>query len=413
MSFVTLDKQPKPPRQPATAVPTRAGRSARALPTVNLLSPSIQERMAVVRLRQRFIAGGLVLAVLVGGVWMMQTQRLNSAEDKLAAEQSMTPALQQQVDALAPVATYYAAVDARKLTASQAMAAEVLFSKALADLNRRTPDGMKIGSMAVTLTPTIVSSVSPPQSPLAVAGIDANGKDVTGNATATAPAAAGAGAGGTTTGQNSAARAALSTADSPGTTATGDEADAKDAAAKPAAAPLVDAVSCARPDPFNPSPIIGCVTLSGTASSRAVVGEFINSLKSSDLYADPFVTTTSMNGALGEESVVYSGSVGLTGKAVSGRYADLSWLSDPKVLAKAEQMIRSGETASAKLAVKAKRDAAVQKAKEEAEAKAAEAAEAAAQAAAEAEAAKQIQDAAQAAAEAAALAQANRNGGTS
>lgn len=405
MSFVTLEKKPKIPRQGSSAAAAaRAGKATRALPSVNLLSPSMLDRMAVLRLRQRFVAGGLAMSVLVGGAWLMQTQRLNSAEDRLAAEQAMAPALQSQVNALAPVATYYAAVDARKRTASQAMAAEVLFSKALVDLKNRTPDGMEIQSMAVTLTPSVVSGVVPPVSLLDKAGIDAKGNDTVGK---TPPA--GTGSGPAT--QGAPARAA--TAADPSPTAEDGAGEDGSTKTKPKAAAPPPAVACARPDPFNLTPIIGCVTLSGTADSRAVVGEFINALKASNLYADPFVTTTSMTGEDGSEKVSYSGSVGLTGAAVSNRYADLSWLSDPKVLAKAERMIKAGETASARLAVLAKRDAAVKKAQAEAEAKAQAAAEAAQQAAAEAAAAAQIKEAAQAAAAAAALADAKKNGGTS
>lgn len=86
MSDVTLEKKPKIPRQTAAAA-IRAGKASRSLPTVNLLSPSMLERMAVTRLRQRFVAGGLAMSVLVGGMWLLQTQRLDSAQDRLAAEQ--------------------------------------------------------------------------------------------------------------------------------------------------------------------------------------------------------------------------------------------------------------------------------------------------------------------------------------
>ena len=373
MSFVTLEKKgPKGQKgQPPTPAPaaTRVAKATRALPSVNLLSPSTLDRMAVLRLRRRFVAGGLALSVVVGGGWMLQTQRLHGAEDRLAAELAMRPALQQQVDALAPVAAYFAALDARKRTASQAMATEVLFSEALTDLKSRTPAGLEIKAMTVSLNTTDVTNFGPDTNPL---------QDAYGPAPTTS-APAGNGTTGTPIGSTpvqGAVMSAAKTADAPSDLA-GEEA----APAKPAAKAPVVPVTCARPDPFNLAPIIGCVTLTGSAESRAVVGEFINSLKSSDMYADPFVTTTSANG---EDGVQFSGSVGLTGAAVSGRYADLRWLADPSILAKAERMIAAGETASAKWAAKAKREAAAQ----------------------------QIQAAAQAAAEAAALADASRKGGS-
>jgi hypothetical protein len=393
MSFVTLDKARSALKTPAA--PSRSGKSSRTLPSVNLLSPATLEHIAVSHLRKRFLAGGLAVAVVLGGGWLLQTQRLHSAQDRLAAEQAATPALTAQVQALAPVSQFYAAVDQRKQTASAAMAAEVLFSEALTDLAKLTPAGMTIQTMSVTLTPDVVVAQAPPVSPLTQAGIDGNGNDTTKNAATNGTGASGL------LGAPAKARAAADAASAAG---------AARATTPTPAAPAADAVACARPDPFNPARVIGCVTITGTADSRAVVGDLINKLKASDLYADPFVTTTTAGGAAGEQSVQFSGSVGLTGKNVSGRYADLSWLANPDVLAEAERLIKAGQTASVKLARQSSHQAAVAKAKAEAEAKAKAAAEAAAQKAAEDAAKAQIQAAALAAAQAAALANAAAQG---
>ncbi|HZE67621.1 MAG TPA: hypothetical protein VE081_13370 [Sporichthyaceae bacterium] len=347
------------------------------LASVNLLSPVTLESLAVQKVRRRLIAAGLVGAVVVGGGWLAEGARLHSAQHRLATEQAQTAPLQAQLAALEPVARFFAQLDARKQAASSAMAAEVLFSKALSDLNTRTPQGLQINSMSVTLTPSVVTSVSPPVSPLVRAGLDANGQDV-------AKSGTGAAASTPTTPVNPAASSAASSA-----------------------------VTCARPDPFHPAAIIGCVTLSGTAPSRDVVGQFVNNLKAGTYYADPFVTTTTITGADGTEMVQFSGSVGLTGAAVSGRYTDLSWLSDPKVLAAAEKMVASGNTAGSRLAKQTAAQQAAAKAAAEAAAKAQAAADTAAQQAAEAAAAKQLQDAAAAAvaaANAAAANQANHTG---
>lgn len=360
---------------------TRISTPGPRLASVNLLSPATLESLAVRRVRRRLLAAGLVGALVVGGGWLVEGAKLHSAQHRLASEQAQTAPLQAQLTALEPVARFFAQLDARKQAASKAMAAEVLFSKALTDLNSRTPQGLAINNMSVTLTPSVVTSVAPPVSPLTRAGIDAAGNVVT-----TSPAAGAAA----------------------GTTATTPAAPT--AAASSAAA---GAVSCARPDPFHPAAIIGCVTLSGTAPSRDVVGQFVNNLKAGTYYADPFVTTTTVTGTDGVQSVQFSGSVGLTGAAVSGRYADLSWLADSKVLAEAEQMVAKGNTASSRLAAST---AAAQKAAKKAADKAAAdqaAADAAAQQAAEDAAAKQLQDAAAAAlaaANAAAANQANNSG---
>jgi hypothetical protein len=78
-------------------------------------------------------------------------------------------------------------------------------------------------------------------------------------------------------------------------------------------------VACPGPDPFNTKTVVGCVTLSGTAGSRAEVGDMVIALGDSPLFVEPFIaTTTTDDGA----AVTFSGSVGLSEKVYSGRYAD-------------------------------------------------------------------------------------------
>jgi hypothetical protein len=344
----------------------RAGTPVLKLPSVNLLSPRTLQRLAVRRARRRLVAGGLVAVVFVGGGWVVQSARLNSAHQQLTDAQAATAPLSSELNALAPVATFYSELDARKTAASSAMAAEVLFSAALTDLNSRTPANMLITNLAVTLTPSVVTAVAPPVSPLTKAGIDANGNDTT----------------------SAAAQAAASgTGSASGTAASG----------APATGSASAGASCAQQDPFDPTAVIGCITLSGTAPSRAVVGDFINNLKASQLYATPFITTTTATGANGVQQVQFNGSVGLTAAAVSGRYADLSWLADPKVMAAAQAMIAAGDTASNRLAKETAALQALQQAEAAAAAKAQAAAATAAQQAAENAAAQELRAAAAAA----------------
>ncbi|MGQ0465218.1 MAG: hypothetical protein ACT4QG_07835 [Sporichthyaceae bacterium] len=338
----------------ATLAP-RTGIPGPRLPQVNLLSPDTLQNLAVRQVKRRLVAAGLVGVVLVAGGWGVQSWRLSSAKSDLAAEQALTPPLQAQLTELEPVARFVSGLDSRKQAASKAMAAEVLFSEALVDMNKRLPKGVELSTMSVTITPAIVPTLVPPVSPLAKAGIDANGKDTT---KAQQPAAAADGS-------------ATPAASTPSTAAS--------------------AVQCARPDPFKPALIIGCVTLSGTASSREAVGKFVESLKSAKIYADPFIATTTVNGATGERSVAFNGSVGITGEIVSGRYADLSWLTDPAVLAAAEKMVAAGNTAGVRLDEKADALAEYQKAQAAAAAKAEAAAAKKAEKEAAEEAAKQQQ----------------------
>lgn len=323
------------PNESVATLAPRTGIPGPRLPQVNLLSPDTLEHLAVRQVKRRLVAAGLVGALLVAGGWGVASWRLSSAKGALAAEKALTPPLQGQLAELDPVARFVSGLDARKQTASKAMAAEVLFSEALIDMNKRLPKGVELVNMSVTLTPSVVSANAPAVSPLTKADLNAKGND--------APAAP-----------------------------AGDPASSTLTVSTPAAA--ASAVQCARPDPFKPAVIIGCVTISGTAPSRDAVGKFVESLKSAKIYADPFITTTVVNGATGQRSVQFSGSVGITGEIVSGRYADLSWLSDPAVLAAAEKMVAAGNTAGAKLDEKADALAEYQ----QAQAKAATRAEAAA-----------------------------------
>jgi hypothetical protein len=349
----------------------RTGTPVLKLPSVNLLSPATLQSIAVRRVRRRLVAAGLVAAVFVGGGWMVQNARLGAANQRLGNEKSATAPLNQQLAALAPIAQFYSELDARKTAASQAMAAEVLFSSALTDLKNRTPTGVTITNMSVTLTPATVTSVAPPVSPLTKAGIDGNGNDITQSQAQTA--ATGTAASTTSTGSSTAPASSTPTS----TSSTG--------------------ASCAQPDPFSPAVVIGCITLSGNAPSRAAVGTLINNLKASQLYASPFITTTTVSGADGSQQVQFNGTVGLTSAAVSGRYADLSWLADPKVLSAAEAMIAAGDTAGNRLAKETAALQALQAAQAAAAAKAQAAAAAAAQTAAEQAAAAQLAAAAGAA----------------
>jgi hypothetical protein len=87
----------------------------------------------------------------------------------------------------------------------------------------------------------------------------------------------------------------------------------------PAAGAPADASSaCPGPDPFNTRVAVGCVQLAGTAGSRAEVGDMVIALGHSRLFVEPFISTTTTGDS---DEVAFSGSVGLSEKVYSGRYA--------------------------------------------------------------------------------------------
>lgn len=80
-----------------------------------------------------------------------------------------------------------------------------------------------------------------------------------------------------------------------------------------------DAATCPGPDPFNTRVVIGCVTLSGSAVSRGDVGTMVIALGDSELFVEPFISTTTVDDGSG---VAFSGSVGLSEQVHTGRYDD-------------------------------------------------------------------------------------------
>jgi hypothetical protein len=80
---------------------------------------------------------------------------------------------------------------------------------------------------------------------------------------------------------------------------------------------------CPGPDPFNTRVVVGCITLSGSAANRSAVSDLVIGLGDSELFVEPFIsTTTTADG----EGVTFTGSVGLSERVFSNRYTDLDKL---------------------------------------------------------------------------------------
>jgi hypothetical protein len=235
------------------------GRSRKATTlSVNLLSQWSFEALATRRIRRRFAVGAVVLAALLTAGWGLQHLRAAQAGQLLSIAEAERARLASQNAELAPVRTFVAAVDKRKQTVTEAMGAEVRFSRVLSELSMATPADAALTNLAVTLTPP----------PAATAG---------------------------------------------------------DAGAAAADAPSTGAVAsaCPGPDPFGTRPVVGCLTLSGTAASRDAVGQLVVDLGRSGVFVEPFIsTTTTADGP----RVSFTGTVGLSPSAFTGRYDDLDTL---------------------------------------------------------------------------------------
>lgn len=228
---------------------------APGLPTVNILSPWVFERLAIRRLRRRFALGAFVLVLVIAAAWSAQHLRIRQAQQVLDVESAETTRLTAQTNELAPVRAFVTGIDQQKKTVQDTMTSEIYFSRVLEGIQRDAPLGAVVTSLQVTLAPA-----------------------------AAVPAAA---------------------------------------AGEPAEAAVPVVSPCPGPDPFNTKVVVGCITISGSAATRADVGAFVIALGDDELFVEPFISTTTT--ADGSE-VTFSGSVGLSEKVYSGRYADLDKL---------------------------------------------------------------------------------------
>lgn len=81
--------------------------------------------------------------------------------------------------------------------------------------------------------------------------------------------------------------------------------------------------TCPRPDPFGKVTIVTCVQFTGTAPGREGVAKFLSNLNKDDKFAAPYVPVTDSADAKG---VTFNGSVGITDKFYSNRYANDAYL---------------------------------------------------------------------------------------
>jgi hypothetical protein len=241
----------------------RRQHSRSALPAVNLLSPWSFEAISTRRLRQRFSVACLGLALVVAAAWGVQHARVTQAEKVLSVEQAHVQLLTDETGALAPVQAFVTSVEQQKATVQETMTREIYFSLVLDALRAATPSGANVESAIVALAPEAP--------PLPATGTDPE-----------------TGTGATT------------------------------------AEPVVQVPSlCPGPDPFNTLTVVGCMTLSGSAQNRRSVGDLVIGLGESKLFVEPFISTTTSADGTG---VTFTGSVGLSERVFSNRYADLDEL---------------------------------------------------------------------------------------
>jgi Tfp pilus assembly protein PilN len=107
---------------------------------VNLLPPEIRARQAIRRTTGLVVAIGAGIVALILVFFFVQTARLASAKDELAAQQQANAALEQQIGELQPYADLQAQLLAKQAMVNTVYANEVSWSGVLLDVSRVIPD---------------------------------------------------------------------------------------------------------------------------------------------------------------------------------------------------------------------------------------------------------------------------------
>lgn len=233
-------------------------------PRVNLLPGEIHERRLVRRQRSGLGAATLLLLVLLGLWYTLQTRELAEARQAADAEQAVAAGLQARKAQLQPYAVLEGQVAAAEQLKAKVYAEEIRFSGVLRDISAIMPDNVWLTKMTATLS-------------------DAGGQ----------AGASGAAASGTS-----------------GTAAASSGPEGAAASGSPGAG----------------SPVAN-VSFSGSGFGHVDVGTFLRALAAGPkesgkpVYLNPYFTSSQKSsGEGGQETVTFSATVDLSSAVYSGRF---------------------------------------------------------------------------------------------
>jgi Tfp pilus assembly protein PilN len=120
---------------------------------VNLLPPEIRQRAQTRKLTLMVIGAGLVVLVLVGFFFVVQSANLARVQDDLAAQQARNAAIDQQIAGLQEFAALQTEAAAKQALLKAAFANEVSFSGILLDLSRVIPSDAYLTTFSAQVAP--------------------------------------------------------------------------------------------------------------------------------------------------------------------------------------------------------------------------------------------------------------------
>jgi hypothetical protein len=120
-------------------------------PRVNLLPREVAAKERERQARLLVVASGVLLLVALGGLYMLQLNRVSEAEDRLAAAEAERAALQQEVNRLNEFAALQQRRDSAVDTVTAAMGGEVSLAGVLQDVAAVMPSDAALQSLNISL----------------------------------------------------------------------------------------------------------------------------------------------------------------------------------------------------------------------------------------------------------------------
>ena len=150
---------------------------------VNLLPPEIRQRAQARRTTLMVVGAGVVVLVLIGFLYVLQSASLSRANEDVAAQQRKNAGIQSEIAGLQEFAALQTEAQAKQALLTVAFANEVSFSGILLDLSRVIPSdaylttfSAQIAPPATTTDPAVVVTETPLIGTMTAAG-EASGTD--------------------------------------------------------------------------------------------------------------------------------------------------------------------------------------------------------------------------------------------
>lgn len=149
---------------------------------VNLLPPEIRQRAQTRRLTLMVIGAGVVVLVLIGFFFVVQSANLSRVNEDVAAQERKNAGIRSEIDGLQEFAALQSEAQVKQALLTAAFANEVSFSGILLDLSRVIPSDAYLTTFSAQVAPPAAPAVgtvaveSPLIGSMTAAG-DASGAD--------------------------------------------------------------------------------------------------------------------------------------------------------------------------------------------------------------------------------------------